>query len=1337
MYRHHFAIALICLLMLIVGFQNVSAQSQLAQDAYAIFEVSCLNCHGPDGAFRETLLMEHAVLIDGGTVAPGNPNASELYKRLLGPTENGAQMPFGQEPLPAQSIDTVRRWILAGAPDWTAAPITTRRFISPAEVLKAIDTHAKSISAFDRPFARYFTMMHLYNAGVTPDILEGYRKALAKLVNSLSWGLEIVNPQPIDMQQAIFYIDLRHYEWDRNAGWAQIEQAYPYHVEFNAPAQTALRNQLSRLQTTLNTDVPAVNVDWFIAVASSPPLYNNLLSLPERDIELEERLEVNVVDNILTAPGIRVWRAGFTNSGVSNHNRVVDRHTSRYGAYWKSYDFAGSAGTRNVFTHPLAFTHDGGEIIFNLPNGLQGYFLVDGNGARLDAAPISIVSNPAASDPTVRNGLSCIGCHTEGMKEINDEVRSLIENDNNPAYNKAHALQLYVADSIMDSKVNEDLVRYQRALTATGNDVDDVEPISRFHEAFHSPLDLALAAGAVGLQPSVFLSNIRENAGLQSAGLLVLDGGQVKRDTWTSGFEDIIASLDSPTSIGDTPVVEQPDLIPGAPVNIPDSNLRAVIAETLGVQVIRASDMEKLTILRAKDKNISDLTGLEFARNLEELWVVDNHDITDLSPIARCTKLKKISAGHGIKDLSGIANLVNLEWMWLSPHDVLQDLSPFARLTNLRDLTIYGGDLRNISGLENLREMRRLTIKHNAVGSVAPLANMKKLEFLKLHNNRIVDVSPLAELTNLNHLEISGNRIKDISALAALTKLVSLSIGGNYISDLSPLAGLTNLKKLSAYRNNIGDLSPIEHLIPNLEIFNVDDNLPLKGEGGPKIEGPWLWVHFVSTNLSANQDILAQKSLGKVTEIEVATNGATEGNKVGRLAWRSHKIPPTGDRNIDVMFNPHVVDGVLYGVIDVHSPSEQQTLLFIAAAYTLKVWLNGEVVVESYGQDFAGLDYNDAFPVTLRKGRNVLMVAAGTSARGRSNLFVGFEAGTKYSLVPPGITYTFPESDVRVGDTFDIGVRVEEVLDLSGWQFDVGFDPKVLQAVDVLEGEFLRSDGGNAFFQSGRIGDSKITGVSGARFVDEGINGSGVIATIRFKAIGEGDTTVTLNNHLFGTAGGESIVVTPDPIRISVAERSMPADVNRDGIINIFDLIQIAQKLGQSVAAGSAFDVNGDGIVNIFDLIVVASNLGGAAAPPAHGLDAATIKVWIAEARRVADESIAFQQGMANLESLLASMIPTATQLLPNYPNPFNPETWLPYQLAEPAAVSIAIYDMSGQLMRRFDLGYQGAGLYQNRSSAPYWDGRNQRGEPVASGLYFYTLRAGEFTATRRMLIRK
>ena len=131
------------------------------------------------------------------------------------------------------------------------------------------------------------------------------------------------------------------------------------------------------------------------------------------------------------------------------------------------------------------------------------------------------------------------------------------------------------------------------------------------------------------------------------------------------------------------------------------------------------------------------------------------------------------------------------------------------------------------------------------------------------------------------------------------------------------------------------------------------------------------------------------------------------------------------------------------------------------------------------------------------------------------------------------------------------------------------------------------------------------------------------------------------------------------------------------------------------------------------------------------------IEAWIAQARLEDDGSHPFKQGVENLENLLASLIPQETALLANYPNPFNPETWIPYQLAELADVTLAIYDINGQLVRRLAVGHQAAGMYQSRSRAVYWDGRNQLGEPVASGLYFYTLKAGEFSATRRMLILK
>ena len=204
----------------------------------------------------------------------------------------------------------------------------------------------------------------------------------------------------------------------------------------------------------------------------------------------------------------------------------------------------------------------------------------------------------------------------------------------------------------------------------------------------------------------------------------------------------------------------------------------------------------------------------------------------------------------------------------------------------------------------------------------------------------------------------------------------------------------------------------------------------------------------------------------------------------------------------------------------------------------------------------------------------------------------------------------------------------------------------------------------------------------------------------------------------------------------------LTADVNGDGQVNIQDLVAVAAALGQT--GENAADVNGDGEVNIQDLVAVAAALGQAAAAPAairqqatEHLTAADVQHWIALAQQLDLTAPRTQRGLLFLQYLLAALTPQETLLLANYPNPFNPETWIPYQLAKPADVSIAIYAIDGTLVRALDLGHQPVGIYQAKSRAAYWDGRNAVGESVASGVYFYTLTAGDFTATRKMLIRK
>ena len=1380
-------IKLIVLLMFIVGSQNVHPQQQIAQDAYAIFEQSCFICHGPAGSFKESLLIDHNTLIQNGTVIPGNPNTSELYNRLV-TTDTAKRMPLQQPPLSAQAINTIRNWILAGAPDWAATSSTDGQFISPGEILNTIETHLMSLPSFDRAFARYFTMTHLYNAGETAQVLEGYRNGLSKLVNSLSWGIEVINPQPIDPQQTIFYIDLRHYEWDVNDGWTQIEGVYPYHIAFDAPTETALREQLGRLQTEMSCDVPSIYIDWFLATASLPPLYHDLLSLPLTDRELETRLEVDVVRNLLNAPGVRVRRAGFNDSGVSNNNRVVERHTSRYGAYWKSYDFAGSVGTQNIFTHPLAFTHDGGEVVFNLPNGLQGYYLANASGFRLDAAPINIVSNPAASDPTVRNGLSCMGCHTEGMKIFEDEVRPVIENNTNPTYDKAQALRLYVEQSKMDTLLGEDMERYRVALTKTGGAVDDIEPISRFHEVFQGPVDVAYAAAVVGLETEAFLNKIKENVGLQNLGLLVLESGNMKRDTWTSSFGDIVFALDFPERFTPPTVITPPKPIPGAIVHIPDPNLRAAIAEALGKNPnvpITVAEMEGLGRLTAENRGIHDLTGLQFATNLSRLnlgegwkegkgnqisdlsplaglvnlrnlsiWdspvsdlsplkglknltrlVFSRTQVSDLSPIAGLINLRTLDFNVGnVSDLSPITGLINIEYLGF-PNNNVSDLSAIAGFVNLKTLYFWGNNVSDISPIAGLFNLVTFGSWGNPITDLSPFAGLTKIELIDICGGDLSDLTPLASLTGLKELYLASNGISDISPLAALTGLARLNLENNEISDTAPLASLTTLTWLDLSHNEISNFSPLDGLRENIKLIWFDN--PAFPKGGPKIEGPWLWVVLPDAELDSGTDLLSEASGGTVTEVEIATHGATEGKLVGDSVWISHRLPPTGWNNIEDMLKRVIRDGTIYGSVSLHSPREQETTMYVGGDRGVRVWLNGDLIYEDlHGRSDS--NYSDFFPVTLKQGRNILLVAVHTVGNG----FFGFEPGTEYTAANSGVGYAFSQTPIHTGDTFTLDIRAENIFDMAGWQFDIAFDPAALEAVDVTEGEFLKTDGGSTFFQSGSIDNAsgKITGLNAARLSTQGVSGTGLLLQVRFKAKAAGETELALDKFQFGSTTGDNIPAGPHEIRINVEEGLPTGDVNRDGVISILDLILVAQQLGRRVPAGSPVDINGDGVVSILDLIRVAQGIAGSPAAPAAGaksVDAAMIEAWIAHARLEDDGSVAFKQGIENLQNLLASLIPEETALLRNYPNPFNPETWIPYRLAEDAFVTLTIYDGAGQVVRTLDVGHQIAAVYENRSKAIYWDGRNGLGEQVASGVYFYHLSAGVYSATRKMAILK
>ena len=279
--------------------------------------------------------------------------------------------------------------------------------------------------------------------------------------------------------------------------------------------------------------------------------------------------------------------------------------------------------------------------------------------------------------------------------------------------------------------------------------------------------------------------------------------------------------------------------------------------------------------------------------------------------------------------------------------------------------------------------------------------------------------------------------------------------------------------------------------------------------------------------------------------------------------------------------------------------------------------------------------------------------------------------------------------------------------------------------------------------------------VSGIAFSPDGrlLASGGWGPKIRLWNTKTGKDENTLEGH---TGGVISVVFSPDgrllvsggtdgKVRLwdvsTLLEPRRDSDVNADGVINILDLVLVSSNFGQ--IGENIADVNGDGIVNIVDLVLVAGEMGaGADAPSAHLqtpdiLTAADVQHWLTQAQHLDLTHATLQQGILRLQQLLAALIPKQTALLPNYPNPFNPETWIPYQLAKPTDVTLHIYAANGALVRTLALGYQVAGIYERRNRAAYWDGKNEIGEKVASGVYFYTLSAGDFTATRKMLIRK
>ncbi len=561
-----FVLALTAGLLVSPAAPAAEADPDLARQGYAVLKKYCYRCHGVNFEVPRFNVLDRDILVgkrDGKKpyVTPGKLEESYLWRRVGVKKDMPPEDP---EPTDAERL-LLKKWIEGGAPFPGAE--AARPYQGEKDILAAIRTHLRTrVDPEDRRFKRYFTLTHLANNPTVKDEdLRLYRAALAKVVNSLSWEADVVVPRAVDKAETVFVVDLRTLGWDRHDLWREILKAYPYGLSYEESPDRPKQDLAKEVYDLTGSSLPYLRADWFIATASRPPLYHRMLELPANARLLEKRLGVDIPGNFLKD---KLARAGLTTSGVSKQNRLVERHPARGGStyYWKSYDFKSNEGRGNLVRFPLgpdfartasrpgnplaeqAFEHAGGEIIFNLPNGLQGYLLVDNKDNRIDEGPIEIVRDKleTAGSPVIVNGLSCMACHKHGMiGGFKDVVRG-----GKAVFGRARQKveRLYVPAAEMDRLLKKDETRFLAALEeATGpflkvgddqkRDLRDfAEPVGAIATLYVKDLGLEEVARELDFKdPKELLTLVKGNARLRELGLGPLaEGAAIKRQLWES-----------------------------------------------------------------------------------------------------------------------------------------------------------------------------------------------------------------------------------------------------------------------------------------------------------------------------------------------------------------------------------------------------------------------------------------------------------------------------------------------------------------------------------------------------------------------------------------------------------------------------------------------------------------------------------------------------------------------------------------------------------------------------------------------------------------------------------
>lgn len=500
---------------------------KLTYNVEEFFSKYCSSCHaassGKEAAKKDFTYTNLAALVkDVSLITPGDPDKSDIYlsvidgnmpKHGVRPTEEevtafanwirGLKLEVAKQDSKAKDkadktgekeaeVKTAEEEDTATSEDDTAtdekqtASAEPRDFLDEEDMQKAILTDLLSLTDFERADTRYISHTHLYNAAPEEASdkelqvnLNYYSLATAKLINSVSYSPKLMKPVVVaGTNGTVLRINIADLKWD-NRKWHAIEKLYPYSVIGDKGSA------LGQIQHITHAVAPIIRSDWFAFTASRAPLYNVLLHLPNTLGELERQLRIDANYNIDRGD---VIRAAFTagHSGVSDHNRLIERHDLPGGGYyWKSYDFAGSDKERSLIQHPfgpigvknlpdhaIPFEHDGGEVFYSLPNGLQAYYLADGKDLFIPSGPTEVVrdhTRPPGLGIEVVNAASCMSCHADGIIFKRDELRDLAEKTSNFSVNQMEFLrELYPGKEKLREVYKEDQKRFTDALVKLG-----------------------------------------------------------------------------------------------------------------------------------------------------------------------------------------------------------------------------------------------------------------------------------------------------------------------------------------------------------------------------------------------------------------------------------------------------------------------------------------------------------------------------------------------------------------------------------------------------------------------------------------------------------------------------------------------------------------------------------------------------------------------------------------------------------------------------------------------------------------------------------------------------